>query len=164
MDVEQARTRIAALQATGGNVSDTGELGRLWAALPTVRPESILGAWKGRGITAGHRVEALLTRANWYGKNFHSTDDVEPLICQDEHGSLFSDSELAKGGASLWTVEFRGEATATMVYDGQPVLDHFKQVSADTLLGIMNGKNVLDEGRHFYFLLERTSEQVRSPD
>lgn len=53
-------------------------------------------------------------------------------------------------------VEFRREATATMMYDGQPVLAHFKQVSDNTLLGVMNGKNALDEGRHFYFILERT--------
>jgi hypothetical protein len=52
-------------------------------------------------------------------------------------------------------VEFRGESTATMVYDGRPVLDHFKRVDEGTLLGVMNGKGVLDDGRHYYFVLER---------
>ncbi len=44
-----------------------------------------------------------------------------------------------------------------MVYDGRPVLDHFKQVDPATLMGIMNGRpeQVLDDGRHYYFLLER---------
>ncbi|GAO10009.1 DUF4334 domain-containing protein [Streptomyces lydicamycinicus] len=155
MDADQARARIAALQAADDAVSDTGECDRLWAALETVRPEEILGTWKGTGISTGHQVEGLLAQARWYGKTFHSVDRVEPLICRDEHGALFSHTELAKGEASLWMVEFRGETTATMVYDGQPVLDHFKRAGDDTLLGVMNGKNVLDDGRHFYFLLER---------
>ncbi|MGW1870628.1 DUF4334 domain-containing protein [Streptomyces mauvecolor] len=134
---------------------DTSELEGLWAALETVRPEEILGTWKGSGIATGHRVESLLAQARWYGKTFHSVSRAEPLIYRDEQGALFSNAELAKGEASLWMVEFRGELTATMVYDGQPVLDHFKRVDGDTLLGVMNGKNVLDEGRQFCFILER---------
>jgi hypothetical protein len=44
-----------------------------------------------------------------------------------------------------------------MVYDGMPVLDHFKRVDDNTLMGVMNGKPdvVLANGRHFYFGLER---------
>jgi hypothetical protein len=46
-----------------------------------------------------------------------------------------------------------------MVYDGQPVHDHFKQVDDHTVMGIMNGKGVIDVqdgvGRYFYFYLER---------
>ena len=42
-----------------------------------------------------------------------------------------------------------------MVYDGQPILDHFKRVDDDTLMGIMNGKGILADGQHYYFLLER---------
>ncbi|MGW2815614.1 hypothetical protein [Streptomyces sp. NPDC001415] len=39
MDIEQARTRIAAIRAAGDTVCDIGELDRLWAVLETV------GAW-----------------------------------------------------------------------------------------------------------------------
>ena len=52
-----------------------------------------------------------------------------------------------KGEASLWLEEFRGEVTATMVYDGAPIHDHFKMVDDDTAMGIMNGKGALDQ-RH----------------
>ena len=45
-----------------------------------------------------------------------------------------------------------------MVYDGQPVIDHFKRVDDDTLLGVMNGKGVRHEGRHYYFVLEREAD------
>lgn len=155
MDDEQARSCIAAIRAADDTVFDTGELDQLWAVLDSVRPEAILGTWKGRVVATGHRMESMLAQVNWYGKTFHSPSRVEPLICQDEHGARYSNTELSKGEASLWMVEFRGETTATMVYDGLPILDHFKRIDGDTLLGVMNGKDVLDEGRHFYFLLER---------
>jgi hypothetical protein len=47
--------------------------------------------------------------------------------------------------------------TATMVYDGVSIFDHFKKVDEQTLMGIMNGKSklVFDNGQHYYFLLER---------
>jgi hypothetical protein len=62
---------------------------------------------------------------------------------------------LSRGGASLWDVEFRGEVTATMAYDGQPVFDHFKKFDENTLMGIMNGKRQRASGNLVYFLLER---------
>ncbi|MFE7114077.1 DUF4334 domain-containing protein [Streptomyces sp. NPDC057654] len=157
MDVSQARARIAAIRAAGEPVS-TGELDRLWAAVDTVRPENILGSWKGSAFDTGHRLEGLLATVNWYGKTFHSLSRAQPLICRGADGSLFSNVELGRGEASLWTVEFRGEMTAAMVYDSRPILDHVKRVDEATLLGVMNGKDdaeILDAGRHFYFLLER---------
>jgi hypothetical protein len=44
-----------------------------------------------------------------------------------------------------------------MVYDGMPILDHFKKVDDDTLIGVMNGKGrlVFDNGEHYWFGLER---------
>ena len=99
----------------------------------------------------------LLTRycqTDWFGKIFNSVDDVEPIVCFDD-GNLFSNNELSRGGASLWDVEFRGEVTATMVYDGQPVLDHLKRVDENTLMGIMDGKRQRVSGNYLYFLLER---------
>ncbi|MFF9786264.1 DUF4334 domain-containing protein [Streptomyces nigrescens] len=155
MDVEQARARIAAVRASTERVT-TDELDLLWTALETVRPEGILGAWKGSAFVTGHHVEEMLEQARWHGKHFQSVSDVQPLICRDETGQLFSNTELGGGEASLWMVEFRGESTATMVYDGRPILDHFKRIDAHTLMGVMNGRGVLDaDGRHFYFVLER---------
>lgn len=83
--------------------------------------------------------------------------DAEPLICRAEDGTLFSDVELGGGKATLWNIEFRGEVTATMVYDGRAVFDHFKRLDDNTLMGIMNGRPelVLAGGEFFYFLLER---------
>ena len=76
-------------------------------------------------------------------------------MCLDADGNKFSNTEAMNGEASLWLEEFRGEVTATMVYDGQPVFDHFKRVDDTTVMGIINGTGGLIGGRHFYFYLER---------
>ena len=154
MDAARASARIAEIRSAGGRVT-ADELDLLWAALPPVRPEAILGSWRGSEFVSGHSFEGQLALARWYGKTFTSLTDVAPLVCRDDQGNLFANTQWAKGGASLWTVEFRGESTATMVYDGRPILDHFKRVDDGTLLGVMNGKGVLDDGRHYYFVLER---------
>ena len=42
-----------------------------------------------------------------------------------------------------------------MVYDGQPVHDHFKKIDDNAVMGIMNGKGAVVDGRYLYFYLER---------
>ncbi|NUP14611.1 MAG: DUF4334 domain-containing protein [Streptomyces sp.] len=154
MDIEEARTRFAVLREKGTTVSDK-ELDAVWAALPTVRVEAVLGRWRGSEFDTGHPLNGKLARSGWYGKTFLAAHDAKPLIMRGADGELYSDTELGKGEASLWMVEFRGESTATMVYDGQPVFDHFKQVGDDTLMGIMNGKGFAEHGPFFYFVLDR---------
>ncbi|WP_067687270.1 DUF4334 domain-containing protein [Nocardia jejuensis] len=133
------------------------ELDELWQSLKPVRAQDILGEWKGAAFQTGHPLCRALARSRWYGKTFLSLTEAKPLICRAEDGTLFSDTALGGGEASLWNIEFRGEVTATMVYDGRPIFDHFKQLDDTTLIGIMNGRPdlVLADGRHFYFLLER---------
>jgi hypothetical protein len=153
MDIEKARRRFAELR--GQRDVSTAELDEIWAALEVVRAMDLLGSWKGDEFHTGHKMNGMLKAARWYGKDFKSVDDVDPIVCYDEDGNLFSNNELSLGGASLWDVEFRGEVTATMVYDGQPVLDHFKKVDENTLMGIMDGKRQRATGKYLYFLLER---------
>ncbi|MGV9557787.1 DUF4334 domain-containing protein [Streptomyces sp. NPDC003401] len=159
MDVLEARTRFQELRERDGLV-DPAELDEIWTALATVRPEEMLGEWKGGEFATGHPLNGMLAKAGWYGKTFTSVHDVKPLMCRDEKGELYSHRELGKGEASLWTVEFRGETTATMIYDGQPVLDHFKRVDGTTLMGIMNAKGVPPQGPFYYFFLERVPGRV----
>lgn len=159
MDIDSARTRLAELRAHDGRV-DAAELDEIWAALEVVRPEEILGEWKGSELDTGHPLCGRLAAAGWYGKTFGSVRDAQPLIMRAPDGSLYSNIDLGKGAASLWMVEYRGESTATMVYDGRPIFDHFKRVDDRTLLGTMNGKdNELvtfpEGGPTYYFVLER---------
>ena len=115
----------------------------------------MLGSWKGDEFHTGHKMNGQLAAARWYGKIFRSINDVEPIVCYDDEGKLFSNNDLSLGGATLWDIEFRGEVTGTMVYDGQPTFDHFKWVDENTLMGIMNGKRQRASGNYLYFILER---------
>jgi Domain of unknown function (DUF4334)/GXWXG protein len=131
------------------------ELDDYWATLPPATIDGMLGEWKGGAFNTGHKLNAALEEARWFGKTFNSRADVKPLICLDADGNKFSNVELGNGEASLWMEEFRGEVTATMVYDGQPTHDHFKRIDDTAVLGLMNGKFALKGGRPAYFYLER---------
>lgn len=134
------------------------ELHALWFDLAPANIALMLGSWRGGDFTTGHPASRLLERIRWHGKRFVTPLEAHPLICRDEHGALFSNSEAAGGGlASLWEVGFRGEVTATMVYDAMAVFDHFKVVDDDTVMGIMSGKlePVFGTADPYYFWLER---------
>jgi hypothetical protein len=67
----------------------------------------------------------------------------------------------AKGPvASLRMMSFRGETSAAMVYDSKPIIDHFRKIDAETVLGVMT---VQGHDRHFFFQLERVKEPGLSP-
>ncbi|MBK5962060.1 hypothetical protein CCR97_28260 [Rhodoplanes elegans] len=55
-------------------------------------------------------------------------------------------------GARLRLVTFRGQAGAAMVYDRQPIIDVFRQVDADTLLGVMDLRGLPEP---YFFVLRR---------
>jgi hypothetical protein len=134
------------------------DLDAFWADLGTVEVTDMLGAWRGGDFATGHPASGLLGKIGWHGKRFDSLLDGHPLICRDEDGELYSNTKYAGGGySSLWSVGFRGEQTATMVYDAMAVFDHFKRVDASTVMGIMNGKLEAAFGTAdlYYFWLER---------
>ena len=136
----------------------TAALDELWADCPAVTVEEMLGAWRGGDFATGHPASALLGTIGWHGKRFDTLLDGHPLICRGEDGELYSNTKYAGGGySSLWNVEFRGESTATMVYDAMAVFDHFKKVDDSTVLGIMNGKleAAFGTSAYYYFWLER---------
>jgi hypothetical protein len=149
-----ARKVFTEFKERTGPIPDA-ELDDFWATLQPATIDFMLGEWAGGEFDTGHRMNGGLEKARWFGKTFHSATDVKPLVCLDDEGNKFSNVKMGKGEASLWMEEFRGETTATMVYDGQPIHDHFKVVDDNAVMGIMNGKNVLDDGRYFYFYLER---------
>ena len=62
----------------------------------------------------------------------------------------------AKGPvAALKAVPFQGVASAAMVYDAQPIVDHFRKVDDNRVMGAM----VIDgDDRVYFFELERVEE------
>ncbi|REF28354.1 GXWXG protein [Xenorhabdus cabanillasii] len=144
-------------------IEDESELLNFFDALPEVRVGEILSKWKGGDFNTGHWGHESLIEMNWFGKWFKSKFDAIPLVCFNNDGKLFS-NHIMKGEASLWEVEFRGKSSATMIYDGIPIFDHFRKVDDNTLLGVMNGKpiegfpDIVFNGKYYYFYLERLAD------
>ena len=120
-------------------------------SLPPVQVEEMIGDWDGGVVLTGHRGERQLDRLRWAGKRFAGVEDVDPIVCLDESGERVASDVM--GGARLRAVEYRGVVTATMVYDRHPILDHFRRVSADTVLGVMDTKG--DDAPLVFFLRRR---------
>lgn len=57
-----------------------------------------------------------------------------------------------KPAARLRIMEYRGQSTATMVYDRLPINDHFVRVDDDTVLGVMDLRGLR---KPFWFSLKR---------
>ncbi|MFC8680399.1 alcohol dehydrogenase catalytic domain-containing protein [Microbacterium ureisolvens] len=135
------------------------DLETLWRSLPPVATGELRGLWHGWAATHDHRAGRMLERSRWYGKLFRSDDDVAPIVCTADDGTLVSDSRLARGGATLRLIEHDGVVTASMVYDGQPIIDHFVRLSPGAVFGVMTGRGTEDHGRAFHFVLERVEER-----
>jgi hypothetical protein len=54
--------------------------------------------------------------------------------------------------ARLRTVQYRGVHTAAMVYDALPIIDVFRRISADAVLGLMDMRGLAGP---FFFVLRR---------
>lgn len=62
----------------------------------------------------------------------------------------------AKGPvASLKTMSFHGVASAAMVYDDQPIVDHFRRIDDRRIMGAMTTQG---DDRIYFFELERIDE------
>lgn len=129
-------------------------------SLEPITVEETLGIWQGGDFNTGHWGTPALKKMKWFGKQFRTPLEGMPLLCYNEAGHLFS-NQIMHGESSLWMIEFRGKVSATMVYDGVPIFDHFRKVDDNTIMGIMNGKTapgfppIVENGHYYYFYLER---------
>ena len=156
-----AAAELAEIRALDTVPSD--RVSALWDTLATARVEDIAGSrWRGTGLDTGHPMFGMLGKMRWWGKDFTDARKVDPILVTDDSGNVAPDtSATGGGGAALWEVVFRGRATASMVYDRLPVIDHFVVIDTDaqgrptTLLAVMNGRGTISEGEHFWFVLDR---------
>lgn len=132
-----AEEQLRAFRSAGSDTDPEAVLA-WYDGLPTVDPAEMIGDWNGGLVATGHRGEGMLDELRWAGKTFRGPDDVDPMVCLDEHGERQPSDVM--GGATLRRVEYRGVATATMVYDRHPIFDHFRRVSVDTVVGVMATK------------------------
>lgn len=141
-------------------------------ALEPTSPDFMIGAWEGSPFPTGHPLDGALEATGWRGKRFDSEDSVFPLIFDDEQGETFivqpgrfmgkpaqgkaferrSELETDAPGARLREVLHRGTVTTAMVYDDLPIIDMFKKVDGDTVLGVMDMRGL---PLPYFFVLKR---------
>ena len=145
--------------------------------LPGIAPDKLLGSWRGTEMPTGHPLDGLLERLGWQGKRFESEEDVHPLIFRRgvaldprlmplgialrwprlacsapvRAGFAFLRGALRarRPGARLARVEFRGRLSTAMIYDRQPIIDHFRRIDETRLLGLMQVRSTPP----YFFLL-----------
>ncbi len=151
--------------------------------LSPVLPEAMVGRWRGAGLHTGHPLDGLLEAHDWYGKAFDEQGDAHTLLFRRGdgivsvdprwiplsalHSNKFTRSRFARAGSSaarrllrtqrpqarLRLITYRGLASAAMIYDRLPIIDLFRQVTPDILLGLMD----LRGEAPFFFTLRRDS-------
>lgn len=117
----------------------------LFEQLQPIDAASMIGTWKG-----GKFDSSQPDPINWYGKRFVSASHVEPLLARKPDGTIYSYEGL--GVAQLREVAHGGKVQATLIYDKQPMMDYFRKVTDDVVIGLGDIK-----GRplNFFFWLER---------
>ena len=160
----------------------TAEALQLFDRLDTADLDFMLGRWRGSGLPTDHPLDGLLETIGWYGKEFVDFDNVHPLLFSDDSEIFKVDpnptitnlglrfpaptndnlkpiystmSKLLKtedSKARIRMMEYRDRLSATMIYDYLPIHDVFRKVDDNTVLGLMDWK---DMPQPFFFSLKR---------
>lgn len=161
---------------TAGKITSDEALA-LFDSLPAVRIEEIQGLYEGKGFPTGNPQDGFLESSGWYGKRFDGYNTTHPLVFKGDGNEVFSvnptkafaflkPGEAAKNSrdrletkeshARLRMVEYRGIVTAGMIYNELPIIDLFRRVDQNTLLGVMDSVQL--PGPPFFFVLKSTSK------
>jgi hypothetical protein len=157
------------------------EADALFLSLGPVPVGRLTGFWRGRSVETGHPVDELLRESGWIGKEFLSPEAVHPLVHEGAFGRYRMNPGLVPLGliralrmarwpgmagaarvlgpllatqvprARLRMIEDRGIVTAAMVYDQRPIIDVFREVDGDTVMGRMDERGQAPA----YFVLMR---------
>ena len=140
----------------------------LFAALPPVPVGMLTGFWQGRTVATGHPVDEILGASSWIGKEFLAPDEVHPLVHEGAFGRYRLNPGLVplalarRLGLARWPgapaafrvlgwllatrrprarlrmIDDRGAMTSAMIYDQRPIIDVFRKVDDDTVMGRMD--------------------------
>lgn len=149
--------RVLQLIDDGGTAS-VRELTSLFDALEPVSPADLVGDWSGGDFADGddevHPCHAMLESFKWAGMAFKSTDDVAPVMTWTDGGERV-ESEYW-GRAQIREVKFRGVVSTCCIFDSYPIMDHFRRVSDNTLMGLLDAKEkALREAGPYYFFIRK---------
>jgi len=85
---DEAVATLAALERHGGTYEETAAF---FDNLPAVAVADITrGRWRGGEIATGHPMDGLLAASGWYGKQFDSPEEVNPLLFSAPGHGIFS--------------------------------------------------------------------------
>ncbi|KAL4950103.1 hypothetical protein BDW69DRAFT_187690 [Aspergillus filifer] len=129
---------------------------QLFNSLPPVPASSLLGSWTGTCALTNHPGTEALADVRWIGKDFHSFEDVDPIIVSppDAGGSGKRVVNSFMGKARVWEIKYNGVVSAAMIYNDKPIIDYFRRVDKRTVMGVMDSLgDAADHG--LFFILER---------
>ncbi|CCF39633.1 hypothetical protein CH063_10414 [Colletotrichum higginsianum] len=149
---ESPEDQFAELVKIDGRVDETA-VAAVYDHLKPVSPELLVGQWEGGSFDTGHPTHQQLRNFKWAGKDFRSVDDVDPIMRYDKDGKRTWLSEY--GHARVREVRFRGVVTASMVYDKFPIIDSFRYVDDNTVIGAMDNKDIRGFGTYYFYLRRR---------
>ncbi|KAI0163795.1 hypothetical protein BJ166DRAFT_592583 [Pestalotiopsis sp. NC0098] len=132
----------------GGHI-DESAVAAVFDELKPITTDFLVGSWTGGSFDTGHPVHQQLGGMQWAGKDFRGVDDVDPVMVLKD-GARVWESEF--GHARLREVKFRGQVSAAMVYDNLPIIDQFRYVDQDTVMGAMDNKILKDAGTYYFYL------------
>ena len=118
----------------------------LYDQLQPASAKQMIGQWHGGKFDGGAEPNPI----NWYGKRFVSRTEVEPMLCRKEDGTIYAWDKW--GAAQLREVAFGDKVQACLIYDTLPMMDYFRKVSEDLVLGLADIKG---RPTDFFFWLER---------
>lgn len=72
----------------------------MYDQLEAIPSEDLIGSWKGTSLDTGHPAHQRLTEVSWAGKDFHSVDDVDPVIVFDDNGKRVVSEAFGKARVS----------------------------------------------------------------
>jgi len=153
---------------------------QIYDELDEVNIDFMIGRWKGTEFRTGHKMDGLLNLTGWYGKLFIDQESVHPLLfyTHDKSGLYAVNPDLIplsfripktgllkrimalskpilqtkKTKARLRMMEYRGKLSATMIYDGKAINDHFRKIDDRHVMGLMDLKG---EPQPYFFILEK---------
>ena len=150
--------------------------------LEPVELSMMQGLWKGKELRAGHPMEGLLEACKWYGKKFNNEENVHPLVFETGTHKLYYGNPgllplnapyakipksvismlfsivhpfiiTKKSKARLRMIEYRGKLSASMLYDQLAIIDVFRKVDDNTVMGVMDFKES-QSSKSYFFVLE----------
>ena len=129
-----------------GEACPAATLRPLYDQLQPATAADMLGTWHGGKFDGGAEPDPI----NWYGKRFTSASEVDPMLCRNAEGGIYAWDTW--GAAQLREVAFGGKVQACLIYDRLPLMDYFRKVTDNLVVGLADAKG---KPMEFFFWLER---------